>query len=82
MDHMHRPYIWTVAGQDPLPMEFFRQEYWRGLLFPFAGDLPNPGSELVSLASPALASGFFITTAIWEAIFKFIGLWSEKIFGC
>ena len=81
-DHMVFTTIWTVAGQDPLSMEFFRQEYWSGLLFPSAGDLPNPGSEPVPLSSPALAGGFFTTTAIWEAIFKFIGLWSEKIFGC
>ena len=26
-------------------MEFSRQEYWSGLPFPFAGDLPNPGIE-------------------------------------
>ena len=26
-------------------MEFSRQEYWSGLLFPFPGDLPNPGIE-------------------------------------
>ena len=24
-------------------MEFFRQEYWSGLLFPSPGDLPDPG---------------------------------------
>ena len=32
-------------------MEFSRQEYWIGLLFPFPGDLPTPGIEL---ESPAL----------------------------
>ena len=26
-------------------MEFSRSEYWRGLLFPSPGDLPNPGTE-------------------------------------
>ena len=34
---------WTAACQAPLPMEFPRQEYWRGLPFPSPGDLPNPG---------------------------------------
>ena len=34
---------WTVAHQAPLPIEFPRQEYWSGLLFPTPGDLPNPG---------------------------------------
>ena len=36
---------WTVAHQAPLSMEFSRQEYWNGLLFPFPGDLPDPGIE-------------------------------------
>ena len=40
-----------VAHQAPLPMGFPRQEYWRGLPFPFPGDLPNPGVEP---ESPAL----------------------------
>ena len=26
-------------------MEFSREEYWSGLLFPSPGDLPNPGIE-------------------------------------
>ena len=42
-------------------MEFSRQEYWSGLPFPPPGNLPNPGMEPVSPASPALAGGFFIT---------------------
>ena len=36
---------WTVAHQAPLSKGFSRQEYWRGLPFPFPGDLPNPGIE-------------------------------------
>ena len=36
----------TVACQAPLSVEFPRQEYWSGLPFPFAGDLPEPGTEL------------------------------------
>ena len=40
-------------------MEFSRQEYWSGLLFPSPADLPNPGIEPVSPAPPALAGGFF-----------------------
>ena len=31
------------------------------------GDLLNPGIELVSLVSPALAGGLFYHCAIWEA---------------
>ena len=34
---------WTVAYQAPLPMRFFRQEYWSGFPFPSPGDLPDPG---------------------------------------
>ena len=34
---------------------------------PFAGDLPNPGIELVSLICPALTGRFFTTSTIWEA---------------
>ena len=30
-------------------------------------DLPNPGIELESLTSSAMAGGFFTTSAIWEA---------------
>ena len=36
---------WTVACQDPLSMEFSRQEYWSVLPFPSPGDLSNPGIE-------------------------------------
>ena len=42
-------------------MGFPRQEYWRESPFPSPGDLPNPGMELVSTASPALAGRFFTT---------------------
>ena len=45
----------TVAHQAPLSMGFSRQEYWSGLPLPSPGDLPDPGIELVSLASPASA---------------------------
>ena len=33
-----------------------------------AGDLPNPGIEAMSLASPALAGGFFTTSTTWESL--------------
>ena len=38
-----------------------------GLPFPPAGDLPDPGIESVSLASPALAARFFTTSTTGEA---------------
>ena len=59
--------LWTVALQAPLSMGFLRQEYWSGLPFPSPGDLPDPGIEPESLMSPALAGGFFTTSATWEA---------------
>ena len=43
--------LWTVAHQASLSMEFSRQKYWSGKLFPFPGYLPNPGMEP---RSPAL----------------------------
>ena len=46
---------------------FSRQEYWSGLLCPPPGDLPNPRIEPKSHMSPALAGGFFSTSATWEA---------------
>ena len=48
-------------------MEFSRQVYRSGLLVPPPGDLPDPGIESTSLAPPALAGGFFITSTTWEA---------------
>ena len=50
---------WTVALQAPLSMGFPRQEYWSRLPFPSPGDLLIPGIKPTSLASPAVASGFF-----------------------
>ena len=57
----------TVAHQAPLSMGFPRQEYCSGLSFLSPGDFPEPGIEHTSLASPALAGGFFTTSATWEA---------------
>ena len=45
----------------------FQQEYGRRLPFLPPGDLPNPGIKPTSLASPALAGGFFTTSATWKA---------------
>ena len=44
---------WTVGRQAPLSMEFSRQEYWSGLLFPSPRDLPDPGIEPGSLTLQA-----------------------------
>ena len=56
---------WTVAlaGQAPLSTGLPRQEHWSGLPCPSPGGLPDPGIEPASLASPALAGGFFTVIA-------------------
>ena len=61
---------WTVAHEAPLTMGFSRQEYWSGLHVLLQGIFLTQGSNprLLSLASPALAGGFFTTSGTWEAI--------------
>ena len=54
---------WTVAHQALLSMEFSRQEYWSGLLFPSPGDLPNPRDQ-TGIMSPALTGRFFTTQTV------------------
>ena len=48
-------------------MGFSRQEHWSGLPGSPPGDLPDPRIKPMSLMSPELARGFFITSAIWAA---------------
>ena len=43
---------WTIDPQNPLSMEFSRQEYWSGELFLYP-DIPDTGIELGSPASQA-----------------------------
>ena len=52
--------LWILTCKALLPMEFSRQEYWRGLPSPPPGDLPDPGIESVSCVS-CIAEGFFTT---------------------
>ena len=59
--------LWTVVCQVSLSVEFSRQEYWSGLPFHSPRNLPDPGIKSESLTSPALAGGFFTTSATWEA---------------
>ena len=49
-------------------MGFSRQECWSVLPGHPPGDLPDPGIKPKSLRSPALAGGFFTTSATWEAL--------------
>ena len=60
------PHGLYIACQAPLSMEFSRQDYWSGLLFPSPGHLPDPGIDPLS---PALASRFLTTSTTWEALY-------------
>ena len=64
--------LWTTTHQAPLSMGLSRQKYWSTLPFPSPGDLPNPGITPASLKSPALAGGFFTTSATWDLCFSSI----------
>ena len=68
--------LWTIARQAPLLMGFSRKEYWSELPCPPPGDLPDPGIKPTSLKPPALAGGFFTTSATWEACYRAMKSWS------
>ena len=70
-----------IARQAPLSMGFPRREYWRGLPFPSPGDLPDPRIEPLSLLSPALAGGFFTTSATWETLALVSGVLKVRFLG-
>ena len=57
--------------QAPLSMEFSRQEYWSGLLFPSPGGLPDPGMKPGSpaLQADSLPSERLIATVIPNSLF-------------
>ena len=48
---------WTVTYQVPLSMGLPRQEHGRGLPFPSAGELPDPGIKSASLLVDSLPLG-------------------------
>ena len=58
--------VCSVVFEAPLSMGFLRQVHWSGLPFLPPGDLPNPGTDLVFLAFPALAGRFFSASATWK----------------
>ena len=62
---------WTVACQAPLSMEFSRQEYWSGLLFPSPGDLPNPG---IKPGSPTLQADSLLSEPPGKPYVRKLGL--------
>ena len=66
--------LWTVAHQAPLSMEFSRQEYGSRLPYPTPRDLPDPGIEPKSPASPALAGRFFTTAPPGKPVYRYEAL--------
>ena len=62
---------WTVAHHTLLSMEFPREEYWHGSPFLSPLDLPDTGTEPMSLALWAvshIAGRFFISEPPWKPI--------------
>ena len=65
-----------IAHSVPLFLGFFRQKYWRGLLFPSPGHILDLGIEPTSPESPALAGnrkhssagGHFFCYHIWAVV--------------
>ena len=53
--------LWTVALQAFLSIGFPGKEHWSGLPFPPPWDLPDQGTEPMSLVSPVFVVGFFTT---------------------
>ena len=56
-------------------MGFSSQEYWSRLPFPSPGDLPDPGIEPTSPASPTLEEGFFTTAPPGKHSIKTVYTW-------
>ena len=52
---------WTVAHQAPLTMGILQARILESVAISYSRDLPKPGIEPRSLASPPLADGFFTT---------------------
>ena len=58
----------TDCPQGPSVHGVSRQEHWSGLPCPPPGDLPDPGTEPMALASSVLTGRFFTTNTAWEAL--------------
>ena len=56
---------WTVAHQARPSVEFSRQEYWSGLLFPSPGDFPDPG---IKPGSPALQADALLSEPLGKPL--------------
>ena len=56
-----------LVGLEKRAASIFQARILEQVAIPTPGDLPDPGTETVSLASPVLAGRFF-TTSTWEAL--------------
>ena len=59
---------YVMSDSFATPVGFLRQEYWSGLPFPSPGDLLDPGIELASPLSPALAGRFFTSALLGKPL--------------
>ena len=57
-----------IAHQTPLSIKFFSPEYWSRLLFPPLRDLPDPGIEPTTPASPALQANSLLLEPLGKPI--------------
>ena len=57
--------LWTIACQALLSMGSSPQEYWSGLPYPPAGNLPDPGMELI-MSSALLGDSLVIYILYWS----------------
>ena len=80
--------LWTVAHQAPMPMEFSRQEYWSGLLFPPPRNLPEtriePGSPALQANSLQSNPDLSQATVFHRTLHKFplpVPTWGQDICG-
>ena len=76
---LHFHFQTYIARQDSLSMEFPKQEYWSGLLFPPPGDLPKWGTELSPLA---LADRFFTTEPPGKPQYWGLNIFLLLIYSC
>ena len=60
-------------------MEFSRLDYGSGLPFPTPEDLPDPGMESASLASPVLAGGFFGVSLVAQMVKSLPAMWETQV---
>ena len=59
---------YVMSDSFAIPVRFLMQEYWSGLPFPSPGDLLDPGIELASPLSPALAGRFFTSALLGKPL--------------